>query len=136
MLEKITAMTIALTVIGTANADEPAKHDFHQLHRLSTALQDFNFPENGPKRITVWLQGGGKGVSATIDSNEVSLTQAINAWAADDINDMDLGNVVVLSDGGRTIRFIDYKAAGAATNSPLVLRRGDVVILLVPQQGR
>jgi hypothetical protein len=135
MLEKITAMAIVLTVIGMANADEPAKHDFHQLHRLSTALQDFNFPENGPKLITVWLQGSGKGVSSTFDSNEISLTQAINAWA-DDIDNMDLGNVVVLSDGGRTIRFIEYKAGGSGTNSPLVLRRGDVVILLVPQQGR
>ena len=102
MFLRITATAILLTAIGTATPDEPAKHDFHQLHRLSTALQDFNFPENGPTLITVWRQEGGKGVSCTIDANEDSLENAINSWA-DHCSNMDLGNVAVLSDGGRTI---------------------------------
>ena len=38
-----------------------AKHDFTNLQRLATALENYNYPENSATRITVWCQGGGKG---------------------------------------------------------------------------
>ena len=123
---------VLITCTAAAQNDPPVKHDFTQLHRLSTALSNFNFSEKGASLITVWRQGGGKGVSATADDDEMDLTQAINLWG-DECKDMDLSSVAVLSDNGRSIRFIDYKTYQGTKVPRIKLKRGDVVALMVPQ---
>lgn len=120
---------VLITVATAAQNNAPAKHDFAQLHRLSEALKNFNFPD-GANKITVWRQGGGMGISTTGDDDEVTLTQAINGISG---QDMDLSNVAVISDGGRTVRFIDYKNHQAKKLPEFKVKRGDVVGLMLPQ---
>lgn len=109
--------------------DQPTELDFTQLHRLSNALQNFNFPD-GANKITVWRQGGGKGISTTTSSDELSLTLAINGISG---KDMDLSNVAVISDGGRSVRFVDYKTQQDKKLPEIKVKRGDVVALMLPQ---
>jgi hypothetical protein len=52
-----------------------AQHDFANLQRLATALENFNYPENSATTITVWCQGGGKGTAAQV-TNEKTLDVA------------------------------------------------------------
>lgn len=121
---------VLITVAAAAQNNPPAKHDFTQLHRLSEALKNFNFPDGGANKITVWRQGGGKGISTTGDDDEETLTQSINGISG---QDMDLSNVVVISDGGHTVRFIDYKELHAKKLPEIKVKRGDVVVLMLPQ---
>ena len=122
---------VLITCAAAPQNDPPVKHDFTQLHRLSTALDNFNFPEKGASLITVWRQGGGKGISATADNDEMDLTEAINMLG--DTKDMDLSNVAVLYDSGRSIRFIDYTTYQGTKEPQIRLNRGDVVALMMPQ---
>ena len=129
------ARTVILGIVliaGTsAQADRPLQHDFSELHRLSTALTNFNFPEKGPSRITVWRQGGGKGISTSEDADETDLDLALHG--IDGFKGTDLSNVAVISDNGRSIRFIDYRKVEGKPLPKITLKRGDVVALMVPK---
>ena len=121
-----------ILIAGTsAQADRPLQHEFSELHRLSTALTNFNFPEKGPSRITVWRQGGGKGISSTVDDDEMDLSLALHG--IDGFKGTDLSNVAVISEDGRSIRFIDYRMVEGKPLPKIKLKRGDVVALMVPK---
>lgn len=115
-----------------ASAEPPLKHDFARLHRLSAALDNFNYPEQGTNRITVWLQGGGKGTSVTSDREVVDLTSAVKMWSGDSIDDVDLANVALLRGDGRAVEFVDmHEFVKSGKPTGIVVKRGDLVALLV-----
>jgi len=125
-------IAIAALVVGhLAFAETPLKHDFARLQRLSEALYNFNYPERGTNSITVWLQGGGKGVSAGTDKDALDLTNAIKLWDNAAIDGLDLANVAVLQADGRSIRFVDMQEfAKSGKPSGITVKRGDLVALL------
>jgi hypothetical protein len=122
----------AVTFGAFALAEPPVKHDFARLQRLSAALDNFNYPEQGTSRITVWLQGGGKGTSATSDREVLDLTTAVKMWTEDSIKDVDLANVAVLRADGRAVEFVDIQEF-VKSDKPagITVKRGDLVALLV-----
>lgn len=124
-------IAIAALSVGTfASADTPLKHDFANLQRLSDALNNFNYPEQGTKSITVWLQGGGKGTACTYDGEVLDLTNAVK-MGCDDFKDIDLVNVAVLQADGRTIHFVDMREFVKSDKpSGIAVKRGDLVALL------
>jgi hypothetical protein len=111
-----------------------AKHDFTNLQRLATALENFNYPENTATTITVWCQGGGKGTSAQVtDAKALDVAPACHLIVDGhyDKEGLDLENVAVVSADGRTTRFVNIQEKFAA-NKPfgLIVNRGDLVIVL------
>ena len=122
---------LAVTFGTLALAEAPQKHDFARLQRLSNALDNFNYPEQATKSITVWLQGGGKGTSATVDSDTLDLTAAVKMGSSN-LKDVDLANVAVLHAGGTLIQFVDMQEC-VKSNKPsaIIVNRGDLVALLV-----
>jgi hypothetical protein len=111
-----------------------AKHDFSNLQRLATALENYNYPENSATRITVWCQGGGKGNSVQVtDAKTLDVATACH-YIVDGHHDkkgLDLENVAIMGADGQTIRFVNIKEKFAA-NKPfgLNVNRGELVIVL------
>lgn len=132
MLLRVTVTAIVfLSAMGTTSADDPEKQKFQQLHRLSKALREFNFPDDRDRRITVWRQVGGAGISATIDEDEVSLKYAIDSFFdGESYQDIDLENIAVLSSNNRRIRFFAYEAGSSETTPRRRVHRGDLVVVL------
>jgi RNA polymerase sigma factor (sigma-70 family) len=111
-----------------------AKHDFTNLQRLATALENYNYPEDIATRITVWCQGGGKGNSVQVtDAKTLDVAAACHSIVDghDDKERLDLENVAVMSADSRTIRFVNIKEKFAA-NKPfgLLVNRGELVMVL------
>jgi hypothetical protein len=135
MLTRTMILAAIICISVNAEAADFTPPRFVQLHRLSTALRNFNNPDPDSKLITTWRQGGGKGVSTTLDSDSSTLREAIQTWA-DDCKGMDLTNVAIISDGGRRIRFIDYMKHTQKPQPPVKLQRGDIVALMAPIQAK
>jgi hypothetical protein len=119
---------------GKLDGKPAAKHDFTNLQRLATALENFNYPENTATSITVWCQGGGKGTSAQVTDARTLDVAAACHYIVDGHHDkkgLDLENVAVVSADGTTIRFVNIKEKFAA-NRPfgLNVNRGELVIVL------
>ena len=130
-----TIIIAAMLCGAVAMTDDVEETKFTQLERLSSALQKFSNPDPASKRITTWRQGGGTGVSTTHDADTSTLTQAIGSWA-DGCAEMDLANVAIVSEDGRSIRFIDY-TKHKQEDGPLVnLVRGDIVLLMTPADDK
>ncbi len=112
----------------------PAKHDFTNLQRLATALENYNYPEDTADKITVWCQGGGKGTSVLVkDAKTLDVATACHYIVDGDPDKkrLDLENVAVMSADGATIRFVNIKEKFAA-NKPfgLLVNRGELVMVL------
>ena len=95
-----------------ANGKPAAKHDFTNLQRLATALENYNYPPNATTAIVVWCQGGGKGTSITIaDEKRLDVATACY-WGVNGHHNktgLDLENVAVVSANDRSIRFVNVK---------------------------
>lgn len=126
----------SFTSLGIAQdaKPKPAKHDFTNLRRLATALENFNYPENTATAITVWCQGGGKGTSAQVaDAKTLDVAAACHLIVDghDEKEGLDLENVAVMSADGTTIRFVNIKEKIAANKpSGLLVNRGELVMVL------
>jgi hypothetical protein len=126
----------SFTSLGIAQdaKPKPAKHDFTNLQRLATALENYNYPEDTADKITVWCQGGGKGNSVLVkDAKTLDVATACH-YIVDGHHDkegLDLENVAVVSADGTTIRFVNIKKKFAA-KKPFGsnVNRGDLVIVL------
>jgi hypothetical protein len=106
-------------------------HDFKNLQRLATALENFNYTEKAATSITIWRQGGGKGTSVTIgNAKTLDLTKALS-YSGGGWENCDLENVAIVSADDRTIRFVNVKEK-VASREPfgLILNRGDLVVVL------
>jgi len=126
---------LAPRVGGESGQKKPAaKHDFTNLQRLATALENYNYPEDTATRITVWCQGGGKGNSVQVtDAKTVDVAVACH-YIVDGHHDkegLDLENVAVMSADGRAIRFVNIKEKFAAEKPfGLNVNPGELVIVL------
>ncbi|HTM56269.1 MAG TPA: hypothetical protein VL175_19725 [Pirellulales bacterium] len=119
-----------VTFCAPTRAESPANYGISNLNRLSAALDRITFPEQGPTKITVWLQGGGEGTSATLDRQILDLTTVVKTWS-NNLNDVDLANVAVLRSDGKSIQFVDmqeFLKSDKPTGIPV--KRGDLVALL------
>ena len=124
---QLLTVAVVLLAAGLTRANET---EFSQIHRLTTAMKEFRYPDNGRGRIVVWRQAtpetGRR--SCTFADNRVSLHHALNAFD-DRCKPMDLENVAILSKGGRTIEFVNVQ--DPEVDSKLyILEPGHLVILM------
>ena len=129
------ALTCILLVFCTpeARSEDNANPALERMTRLSNALKSFRYPNGGRDKITLWRQSTPStgSFSVTIGDSATSLMMAFGAFE-DDCEPMDRTAVAILSDSGRTIRFVDATAKDLKREQ-LELKRGQLVILMAPQ---
>ena len=130
-----TALMLATMLIPFASVNvSPAGAEntqFDKLHRLSNVLQKFGNLDFDPAFIVTWREGPGVGNRTNMDGDSDTLKRSIEGWG-DKCENMDLKNVAIVSDGDKTIRFVDYIEHAKKEHPEIILQRGDVVVLMKP----
>ena len=158
MVRLLASCILFLTAFASADGDEPVGTSFSRLKRLHAVLERVHavlehpsFPSPTQDGIQTWKQGTGPhGTAVKFDLDKVlvdSRTGApIRRSLPDEIplqtifqfrggigmrNDIDMENVVIISNNGRSIDFVDLRIPGKNTFvSDVVVNRGDVVAFL------
>lgn len=132
---KILTLTIAfLTASQSIHGDEFDRSNYTQLRRLLSVIDLPSFPPPSQDGIQAWKQETGtRGVANEFDFNkfpfntyeEMPVSTFVKFYGGKAMNN-DLANVVIISDNGRSIRFVNLERQ----TEGFALRRGDVVAFL------
>ena len=140
---KIRLLTLTLllfTALGSTHGDDLDKPSYAQLTRLLAVLDLPSFPPPTLDGIQAWKQETCTGgVTNKFDFSkfplstyeEVSASIFVKFYGGRSMNN-DLANVVIISNDGRSLRFVDLDNK----NEDVALRRGDVIAFLSRQDGK
>ena len=133
MRTRNTSLLLAVVFCSMVNAADDGKTtDLTQVKRGLAVSEKLTFPTMDG--IRTWQQhsdSNGKGVS--VDADQWMLTRVANLWS-DKCENHDLANVGIISDGGRSIRIIDMRMIRNGERKDVPVKRGDIVIFLLPEQ--
>ena len=152
MFRRLASSIFFLTAFASAYGDEPVGTSFSQLKRLHAVLEHPSFPSPTQDGIQTWKQGTGPhGTAVKFDLDKVLVDsrtgERIGRSVPDEIplhtifqfrggiamrNDNDIENIVIISNNGRSIHFVDLKISGNNT----AVRRGDVVAFLHTENSK
>lgn len=125
---------IALIPCSLLRADADNKDSKQQFMRLAAVLHAI--PSGSDEGVTTWQQySETDGTRASVDVDEWNLSRVVNLWS-DKCRDHDLNNVVIISDSGRTVRFINYRMIANKGRRDVRVHRGDVVVFLRPEEHK
>ena len=119
-----------LSTSRTVYCDEPSKRHFDELTRLQEAMKLSSFPTPVKDRIQLWMQESQtSGRRRTADVNEWPVSATVIFFHANASRN-DLKNIAIISDNGKSVRFIDPKKEN------LAVTRGDVVAILLAANAK
>lgn len=136
----LTPILLLLTAFGSAHGDDLDMPSFPQLRRLLAVLDLPSFPLPSQDGIQTWKQEtSSRGMANKFDFNKFPLTNYeempvstfVKFYGGRSMNN-DLANVVIISDNGKSIRFVDLEHR----HEDIVLRRGDVIAFLSKQEAK
>ena len=129
---------VFLTAFGSARGEEHVGPSYEQLRRLLAVLDLPSFPSPSADGVQTWKQETqSSGVAHIFDFNkfphstvdEIPMSSFVQFWGGWQMEN-DLDNVVIISDNGKSIRFVDFNYA----RQDVALRKGDVIAFLIKQK--
>ena len=129
-----------LAAFGAIFRNDCLGADYSQMKRLQAVLELPSFPKPSREGIQTWLQKSSSiGVVNYFDftkfplkgNEELPLNTFVKFYDAKNTK-TDLANVIIITDDGRTIRFLDF----GNHNENFVVKRGDVVAFLVDEKAK
>lgn len=127
----LSSMLVLLAVAGSLRGDQPLKQDFAELKRLHSVLELSSFPSPSQNGIRFWFQKSvSRGTVKTVDLktgdvDEFHLRWTIKFFDVENVKNLDLTNIAIISENGLSVRFVDL--GGKDT----VVKHGDVVVLAI-----
>ncbi len=131
---------VILTFVVPTHGGEPAGTQYSRLNRLQSALNLPSFPEPSQDGIQTWKQKTrSDGMAHKFDftkfpmegREEMSLRTFVKFYGGNAIKS-DLANVVIISNDGRSVRFVDFEAR----KSDISVKRGEVVAFLLAETAK
>jgi hypothetical protein len=131
---------VFLTAIGSTYGGEPPGIDYSGLKRLRAVLDLPSFPKPTQDGIQAWKQETrSHGLVHKFDFTkfpldgygEMPLRDLVKFYGGNAMRN-DLGNVVIISDNGRGIRFVNVEDRGV----DVAVKRGEVVAFLLSENAK
>ena len=126
-------LLLILTLLSTSPSvycDESSERNYSELMRLQAAMGLSSFPSPSKDRIQLWMQEShNRGKLRTADRDEWRVSWTVSFFAADPLRN-DLKNIAVISDSGKSVRFVDPRKENLAVS------RGDVIAILLADHAK
>lgn len=136
-LKLLGLLIVTLFALELTNGSVCSGMDYVQLKRLQAVLDLASFPEPSRDGIQTWKPlTPSRGAVNKFDFTKFPMQgyeqmqlETIVKFYGGKAADHDLTNVVIISQNGRSVRFVDYAKRGA----DVVVKRGDVVAFLLSE---
>ncbi len=137
----IIALSIALlTTVESAQGDDAVETSYSQLRRLQNAMALPSFPTPSQDGIQTWKQESDSGAMVNKfdftkfplnNYHEFHLDSIVKFYGGHAMSN-DLANVVIISNNGCSIRFVDVDRRV----EKIAIKRGDVVAFLLSEKSK
>jgi len=139
-LKLFTLFVVTPLALGLTNGSECSGTDYAQLKRLQAVLDLASFPEPSIDGIQTWKQlTPSRGAVNKFDFTKFPMQgykkmqlKSVVKFYGGKAAEHDLTNVVIISQNGRSVRFVDYTKPGA----DIIVRKGDVIAFLLPEETK
>ncbi len=127
MQASITLAVLSLLTVASGPNDTAANDAYRYLDRLHDSMKISTFPKPSEGKICLWLQESPKsGRLRVLDVKEWPVSATARYFDARSTKN-ELERIVVISDNGRSIRFVD------SSKTTLAASDGDVVAILLKE---
>ncbi|MEZ6136787.1 MAG: hypothetical protein R3C53_17975 [Pirellulaceae bacterium] len=128
MQTKIVSLLMLLAFSSTSIGNNDS--NYSALNRLHLAMQVRSFPKPDDGKIALWMQETPtKGRLRIADRDDWPVIATIKFFDASELTH-DLHNIVIISENGKHIRFVDPR------NEHIIASRGDVVAILLASKAK
>ena len=136
----LASLILVLSTFGSIQGADSNGANYSQLKRLHVVLELPSFPSPSQDGIQTWHQrGASHGVVNKFDFtkfplntyDELPLSAIVKFYGGKNMSN-DLTNVVIISNAGRSVRFIDFNES----TGTIGVRRGEVVAFLLTEAAK